>query len=102
MTTFFLLVLFLCFVAIIIGMIMPKLVLWWSPRQKRSDVLLFYFWGAIASAMGAGALHGRLRSITIAMTLVAWLLWYGYWRKMRKSSPLEESEELDDENTPKE
>jgi len=70
--------------AIILGLIKPKLVLWWSSRQKRSDVLKFYFWGIIASAMGAAALHGNLNSMRIAMTFVAWLLWFGYWRRMRE------------------
>jgi len=73
--------------AIVIGLIKPKLVLWWSLRQKRSDVLIFYSWGIIASAMGAGAFYGDLRSIRIAMTFVAWLLWFGYWRKMREIPP---------------
>ena len=87
MKSLFLLVLFLCFMALIIGLIKPKFVLWWSLRQKRSDALNFYAWGIIASAMGAAAFHGDLRSIRIAMTFVAWLLWFGYWRKMREFPP---------------
>jgi len=37
--------------------------------------------------MGAAALHGNLNSMRVAMTFVAWLLWFGYWRRMREIPP---------------
>ena len=85
MQTLFMLVLLLCLMAIIIGLINPKFVLWWSSRQKRSDVLIFYVWGIIASASMVGvALHRPPSRMGLSMAIVAWLLWFGYWRKLRK------------------
>ena len=86
MITLYYIIFLLCFIVIIIGMINPKLVLWWTPRQKRSVVLIFYTWGIVASAMTGVAFHKNTRSMGITMAILGWSLLYGYWLKLRKAS----------------
>jgi len=93
MITLFSIIFLLFFMSIIIGLINPKLVLWWTPRQKRSVVMIFYTWGIVASAMTGVAFHKNTRSMGITMAIFAWSLWFGYWRKLRKAS-LDNDEEV--------
>jgi hypothetical protein len=78
MEGFFFCIFLVCCIAILLGLLKPNLVLWWSLKRTRKTVLGFYLWGAVLSFWGIGAVLQGISFLGWGIWGFIFMAWLGY------------------------